>query len=425
LGSFTFIHAADVHLDSPLHGLARYDGVPADAVRGATRAAFDRLIETAIDRRVDFIIIAGDLDDGDWRDMGTGLYVAAAMGRLGRAGIPAYLLAGNHDAASVITKALPKIQTVHTFETRKAETHRIPHLGVALHGRGFGERDVYENLAASYPAAEPGAFNIGLLHTALGGHAAHAAYAPCTLQELAAKGYDYWALGHVHDHAVLATDPYIVFPGNLQGRNIREQGPKGAVLVAVEDGDVTRLSPLALDVARWGRAGVDADGITDIADLHARIRSAIRDAHETLADERPLLLRVTLSGRTALHGALQDVATALRDDVRGIAADVAGDIWIEKVEVRTSALEAPRARAGAMDDIGGLLATMDDTLIAALKAEFAPFLASLPTSLATGDSNGEYTGDSGNLLRAAAEGDWTELLGIAEAALTARLGGLG
>ena len=412
MGSFSFIHAADVHLDSPLHGLARYDGVPVDEVRGATRAAFDRLIETAIDRRIDFLVISGDLYDGDWRDMGTGLYFAAAMGKLDRAGIPVYLLAGNHDAASVITKALPKIANVHTFATRSAQTHRIEHLGVVLHGRSFAEREVFENLAAGYPAAIPGAFNIGLLHTALGGHAAHAAYAPCTPQELAAKGYDYWALGHVHDHAVIGTAPYIVFPGNLQGRNIREQGPKGVVHVTVEDGEVARLTPIPLDVVRWARVTVDATGTADVAELHGRIRAAIREARDTLADERPLLLRVTVSGGTALHGALQDVAAGLRDDVRGIAAEVASDLWIEKVEVRTSAIEAPQPAAvtAAMDDIASLLGDVDDELIAALKKEFAPFLASLPSP------------EPGTLLQAAAQGDWTETLGIARAALSNRLG---
>jgi exonuclease SbcD len=412
LGSFSFIHAADIHLDSPLHGLARYDGVPIDEVRGATRAAFDRLIETAIERRVEFVVISGDLYDGDWRDMGTGLYFTAAMGRLGRAGIAVYLLSGNHDAASVITKALPPIPNVHTFGTRVAQTRLIPHLDVALHGRSFAEREAYENLAAGYPASLPGAFNIGLLHTALGGNAAHAAYAPCTIQELVAKGYDYWALGHVHDYAVLATNPYIVFPGNLQGRNIREQGPKGVVLVEVEDGEVTRLRPLALDVVRWARLPIDATGTIDIAALHAGIRAEIRRARDTLAEERPLLLRLTVSGATPLHGTLQDVASVLRDDVWGIAAEVASDIWIEKIEVRTSPVEAASA-AVPMDDIGGLLAATDDRLIAALTADFAPFLASQPAP------------EPDSLLHAAAQGDWTEILGIARSALGTRLGQAG
>ena len=270
LTSFSFLHAADIHLDSPLRGLSRYGDLPVDEVRSATRAAFDRLIETALERAVDFVVLAGDLYDGDWRDMGTGLYVSAAMGRLGRAGIPVFLLAGNHDAASVITKALPPLENVHIFSTRKSTTHFIEHLNVALHGHSFADREVPENLAADYPDPVPALFNIGLLHTSLGGYAEHPTYAPCSTQELVAKGYDYWALGHVHDHTVLHRDPYVVFPGNLQGRNIREQGKKGAVLVEVEDRHVTSLTHLALDVVRWARVEVDASDAVELDDLHGR-----------------------------------------------------------------------------------------------------------------------------------------------------------
>ncbi len=321
MASFSFLHAADIHLDSPLTGLSRYDGVPADAIRAAPRAAFDRLIGTAIERQVDFVVIAGDLYDGDWRDMGTGLYFAAAMGRLGRAGIPVYLLAGNHDAASVITRALPKLERVHTFSTRRAETHHIPHLDVAIHGHSFADRAVGENLAARYPDPHPGAFNIGLLHTSLGGHAAHETYAPCTPQELAARGYDYWALGHVHEHLIVSAAPHIVFPGNVQGRSIREDGPRGAVLVDVQDGQVSDVQRLVLDVVRWARVSTDAGPASDLDALHGTIRASLRHAYDTLSDDRPLIVRLTIEGHTALHGALQDVATRLRDDVRGIAAE--------------------------------------------------------------------------------------------------------
>src|SRR3546814_14750790 len=92
LTSFKFLHAADIHLDSPLHGLSRYEGLPVDEIRSATRAAFDNLVQCAIDEDVDFVVLAGDLFDGDWRDMGTGLSFAQAMGSLDPAGIPAFLL---------------------------------------------------------------------------------------------------------------------------------------------------------------------------------------------------------------------------------------------------------------------------------------------------------------------------------------------
>lgn len=180
MGSFRFLHAADVHLDSPLHGLARYEGIPHDDVRSATRAAFDNLIEMALREQVDFLVIAGDLYDGEWKHMGTGLYFAHAMGRLDREGIPVFLLAGNHDAASVITRQIPWPANVRLFSSRQPQTHLLEDLGVAVHGQSFATPAVTENLVAKYPDAIPHAFNTGVLHTALSGPPGHAPYAPAT-----------------------------------------------------------------------------------------------------------------------------------------------------------------------------------------------------------------------------------------------------
>jgi DNA repair exonuclease SbcCD nuclease subunit len=176
-----------------------------------------------------------------------------------------------------------------------------------------------------------------VLHTALAGHPAHAPYAPCSIPELAAKGYDYWALGHVHDHAVLHTAPHIVFPGNLQGRHIRETGPKGAVLVEVDDGVVSRLTHLPLDVVRWARVEVDCAGAEDMEAVHGRVRLALTEARAREADGRPMVARVSLRGDTPLHGALRDGSGALRDDIRVVAAQVSQDLWIEKISVGTRA----------------------------------------------------------------------------------------
>jgi DNA repair exonuclease SbcCD nuclease subunit len=169
-----FIHAADIHLDSPLLGLSAYQGAPVEVLRSATRSAFTRLIDVAIEEEVDFLVIAGDLYDGTWKDFNTGIYFARQMGRLAKAGIPAFLLYGNHDAESEITKQLTLPPNVKAFSSRKAETHRIENLEVALHGRSFREAATTENLAVDYPAAIPGWLNIGVLHTALEGDAAHA-----------------------------------------------------------------------------------------------------------------------------------------------------------------------------------------------------------------------------------------------------------
>ena len=185
-----FIHTADIHLDSPLLGLAAYKDAPADLLRTVTRDAFTQLVDEAIEETVDFMIIAGDLYDGSWKDYNTGHFFCREMGRLNKAGIPVYLLFGNHDADSEMTKKLTLPPNVHQFENRKASTFRIEELKVALHGRSYKEAATVENLATSYPAPVAGWLNIGVLHTALEGYAAHANYAPCSLAELIAKRYD-------------------------------------------------------------------------------------------------------------------------------------------------------------------------------------------------------------------------------------------
>ena len=229
--SFRFFHAADTHLDSPLTGLAGIEGRVAERIRSAPRAAFEALVERAIQDQVDFFVIAGDLYDGTWRDYKTGLFFGEQMGRLNQAGIPVFVLHGNHDAESQITRPLALPDNVRVFGAQNAQTFQLNKLNVALHGQSFGEKAVTDNLIPDYPAPVKDAFNIGVLHTALGGMGDHANYAPCSLLELVAKGYDYWALGHVHRGQVLNERPHVVFPGNLQGRHVREAGPKGACLV--------------------------------------------------------------------------------------------------------------------------------------------------------------------------------------------------
>lgn len=245
--SFSFIHAADLHLGSPLTGLAIKDEEIARRFSEASRKAFSELITRAIDLAVAFVVVAGDVYDGDWKDNTIGLYFNREIARLHRAGIALFLLKGNHDAESIITRTIPLPETVQQFPSGKARTFRIDRLKVALHGRSFAERAASENYALDYPAPVPGWFNIGVLHTSCTGRPGHAPYAPCTVADLASRGYHYWALGHVHEYEELSRNPWVVFPGNLQGRSVRECGPKGAVLVEVTDGEVSQVGRLIVD----------------------------------------------------------------------------------------------------------------------------------------------------------------------------------
>ena len=224
---FRFLHAADIHLDSPMRGLEADPDAPIKLVREASRAAFRNLIDTAINERVAFVLIAGDLYDGDWQDWRTGLFFVEQVSRLAAAGIPLIMVAGNHDAASVITRHLRLPEHVTLFPHDRGGRLLLEEYGVAVHGQSFATRAVTEDLSRNYPDPVPDLFNIGLLHTSLTGRPGHENYAPTTVDVLIAKGYDYWALGHVHAREIIHEDPWIVFPGNLQGRQVRESGPQG------------------------------------------------------------------------------------------------------------------------------------------------------------------------------------------------------
>lgn len=329
---FTFLHAADIHLDSPLRGLSRYDSAPVEAIRNSCRKAFENLVDLAIAEKVAFVLLAGDLYDGDWKDYSTGIFLGKQMGRLERHDIAVFVVAGNHDAANRMTKALDSPANMQMLSSRKVETIRIKKLDVAIHGQSFSRQHIDENLAAGFPAAEKDMFNIGLLHTSLDGREGHANYAPCSLGDLYSKGYQYWALGHVHKREFVSKDPWIVFPGCVQGRHIRETGAKGCVLVTIEDGEVKAVRECELDVLRWNVCRVDVSDISTIQKLRERTRMAI-EKQRLLAGDLPLAMRICFQGATTLFDELTAYPERFEEEVRIVAAEIAGDdLWIERVD---------------------------------------------------------------------------------------------
>ncbi len=330
---FTFLHAADIHLDSPLRGLEVYLDAPVEQIRGAARRAFDNLVDLAIAEEVVFVLLAGDIYDGDWKDYNTGIYFVNRMGRLREAGIPVFLVSGNHDAASQITRALHLPDNVTFFSHKKVETCVIDQLGVAIHGQSFSARAVVDDLTRDYPQGHPALFNIGLLHTSLNGRPGHEPYAPCTLDALRSKGYQYWALGHVHQREEIARNPWVVFPGNIQGRHIRETGAKGCTLVSVDGGQVVAVEARELDVLRWVQCRLDLDKCEKPETLLEMVRETLADERE-LAEGRPLAVRLDLVGTTPLHGRLHENAAHWQEEFRAIAAGL-GDVWVEKILFNT------------------------------------------------------------------------------------------
>ena len=379
-----FIHAADLHIDSPMRGLSAYEGAPVDELRGASRKAFRNLAHTALTEQVDLVVLAGDVFDGNWPDYNTGLFFTKTLAELTRAGIKVVVLAGNHDAESKLTRHLTFPTGAFKLGHDACETISPESLGlaVAVHGQSYAVRDVTDNLAAGYAAAVPGVLNIGVLHTALNGRPGHDSYAPCTTDDLMAKGYDYWALGHIHEREIVATDPWIVFPGNLQGRHARETGPKGFTLVTADDGHITQVEHRDADVARWARCTVDATEATRPADVLDLVRVGLeRSAAE--ADGRLLAVRVVIDGATAAHDLLHHDREAFDTEVRSRAFEL-GDVWVEKVQIDTRRSVDLIDLRQRDDAIGALLSTIDhlradpDALVGRYASTFDRLRAKLP-----------------------------------------------
>ena len=359
---FTFLHCADLHLGSPLLGLSLKDEAIARRFAQASRDAFSDLVTAAIAERVAFVLIAGDVYDGEWKDTAIGLFFARELSRLNRAEIPVFIIHGNHDAKNVVTSAIPLPDNVTTFPVKRAKTQKLEALRVAIHGRSFLEREETENWAPTYPEALAGYFNIGMLHTSCDGKPGHASYAPCTTQDLVARGYDYWALGHVHQFEVLHENPHIVYPGNLQGRSIRECGPKGAVFVDVQDGRVRDLRRVITDQARWAEVVLDAGGHENREALLRAVAQAFRPVAGE-AEGRLVAARLRLTGATALHRSLLADHSGFAVDALAAAQQNAEDIWIEKLRLDTRDLVEASGEDLAGVDLDALLAGGDGEAI--------------------------------------------------------------
>jgi DNA repair exonuclease SbcCD nuclease subunit len=357
-----FIHTADIHLDSPLKGLEKYEGAPVDEVKVAVRRALENLVKLAIDEAVDFVLIAGDVYDGNLKDHNACLFFTKQTIQLRDAGIAVYLISGNHDAASKMTKSLRLPNNPDGSEMRLSSTvpvtvqsSRLNELGVAIHGRGFAKQAEVGNLAAEYPRAVPGQYNIGLLHTSLSGLEGHEPYAPCSLDDLRSKGYDYWALGHIHTREEICEEPHVVFSGNIQGRHIREQGKKGCYVVTVDEQHRTSLKFEPLDVFRWHTCNVDAEGAASAEEVVINFSNQLLTLLQD-SDPLPMAVRVIVSGSCDAHRLIGADPRRWEAEIRAAALDVSsGSVWIERVKWRTKP-EKPLDHAALADGpLGDLL----------------------------------------------------------------------
>ena len=347
--AFRFVHAADIHLDSPLRSLALRDADLAALIGTATREAFTGIVQLCLDEGVDALLLAGDLYDGEQTSMKTARFLSAQIRRLHEAGIRVFIIRGNHDALSRITREFTFPDSVTVFSGR-AEAIAIPDGArpIVIHGLSFAQPSAPDSLLPKYKQPVEGAVNIGLMHTSLDGSPGHDAYAPCRLVDLQRSGFRYWALGHIHSRRVFEGACAVVMPGMPQGRDINEAGAKSASLVTVHDDGRIEIEERFTHIARFERVGVDIGGIEDWRAIPAAIGSALERLRADLTSTHAIA-RLRLEGATPLHWRVRRDADLLHEQAAE-AASVRGRTWIEGIEVACTAPMAERARGDARED---------------------------------------------------------------------------
>ncbi|HJO81389.1 MAG: DNA repair exonuclease [SAR202 cluster bacterium] len=359
-----FVHTADLHLDSPFQGIAA--SVPSIAIRlrNATFDAYEKIIDLCIEENVDALLVAGDVFDGRDRSLQAQLRFVAGLQRLDEAGVRSFICHGNHDPLDGWDANLAFPPSATSFGS---EVERIPVFPddpdrVVVCGMSYPTRVVNDNLIPRFGTKGAERAAIGLVHANVGTDTGHEVYAPCTLGDLEATGFDYWALGHVHTRQVLRErDPAVVYPGNPQGRHANEAGPRGAYLVEISDAGAVALEFRPTDLVRWQSLELRIDDIEDEADLFDRLDQEVVAARDA-ADGRDLVMRLTLTGRGPVHGNL--VRPGFMEDVQSQLnqswASRRPFAYCERIADSTAPTVNRDERKQAEDFVGDLLRLVDD-----------------------------------------------------------------
>ena len=344
------LHTADIHLDSPLRSLALREPGLRERVRTASREALAGIVDIALAEDVAALLIAGDLFDGAERSARTAAFLALQLDRLRERGIRVFYIKGNHDAENPLTGELSLPDNVHVFDGRGSKVQLAD--GLWIHGVSFSGRHAPNSLLPKFPAPVEGAINIAMLHTSLGGAEGHDPYAPCSVGELTAAGFDYWALGHVHRRQVHSQAPWVVMPGMPQGRDIGEFGPKSATLVTI--GDTIGIKEVTTSAVEFRQVQIDATETESDDDLREVLRRRLREMAGNLESDSAVI-RLVLTGRAPRRWQIlrdQDVWT----DTAAQFALETGVLWLDKLLFDLSESAAPGP--GPTDELAEIMKTI-------------------------------------------------------------------
>ena len=378
---FRFVHAADLHLDSPFKGIQTVAPANVHArLMDATFLAYDRIIDLCLSEQVDALLVAGDIYDAADRSLKAQLRFVDGLKRLDAAGIRSFVCHGNHDPLNGWQANLRFPDSCHQFgaEVERVELDPARPGLATVHGVSYPERDVKHSLVPGFGRVDGATFSVGLLHANVGGNPQHGSYSPCSVEDLRATGIDYWALGHVHTRQVLnQRGPVVVYPGNPQGRHPVETGERGVYLVDVSADREVRLSFRDVSVVRWAQVGIPIDNLETEQELVDAVDSGVARAFD--ADERDVVCRVAITGRGPLYSATRkpDFAGTMQERINDAWSRGAPFGWCERVEVNTKPAFAREEQRRAGDFVGDLLRLVDEiqadpAQLASLREELGP-----------------------------------------------------
>ena len=359
-----FVHAADLHLDSPFVGIKAVapDNV-SGALRDATFSAYENVVNLCIEERVDALLVAGDVCDAADRSLRAQLKFVDGLKRLDEAGIRSFVCHGNHDPLNGWEAQLeyPKGCTRFGEEPQAVPVLEDDPERAVVYGISYPMSEVSDNLALRLGAADSSTFSIGLVHANVDSDSSDVHYAPCSFDDLERSGMDYWALGHVHVRQVLSErSPTVVYPGNPQGRHPNEPGARGVYLVEVDDYGDVHLDFRSVDTVRWAQADLDVSRTNSvpglIEGLHQRIQDSLAES-----DGRSVVLRISLSGRGGVHRSLQQPTfiEELMGEVNREWAERSPFAWCERIVDETAAPFNREERVEGADFLAEVLRTVN------------------------------------------------------------------
>ncbi|WP_349409580.1 DNA repair exonuclease [Pseudalkalibacillus sp. SCS-8] len=330
----TFIHTADLHIDTPFKGLGHLPGSIFRQIQDSTFQSFERIVTVAINHQVDFVLIAGDLYDGANRSLKAQLFLRNQFQRLDEVGIEVFAIHGNHDHLGGEFVSLTWPENVHFFDGEKPGMIPFTKEGETLahiYGYSYPRQAVTENVAATYSKIEGAPFHIALLHGTNGTHHAHDTYAPFSLSDLKAKSFDYWALGHIHKRSELAMDPPIIYSGNIQGLNRKESGAKGCYMVDMS-ASTPELTFIETAPVRWETVTVEGESLNQANDLIHHLE-ALKEKYRKEGVHTLLTIKLTLEGSVGNEmqqdAVMEDILLHLQDGEE----EEEPFIWIDRIDL--------------------------------------------------------------------------------------------